>query len=70
MHLLEWKYFDFGQISTETHPQGPSQQHSSVGADISLVLTRRQTTNWTNDDYFNDAYKRHSTLMSQQEKIS
>ena len=34
MHLPEWKYVDFGQNSTETHPQGPNQQHSSIGADI------------------------------------
>ena len=69
MHLPEWKYVDFGQNSTETHPQGPNQQHSSIGADIGLVPNGRQATIWTNDDYFNDAYKRHSTLMSQQEKI-
>ena len=68
MHLPEWTYVDFGQNSTEIHPQGPNQQHSSIGADIGLVPTGRQTTIWTNDDYFNDAYKRHSTLMSQQEK--
>ena len=69
MHLPEWKYVDFGKNSTETHPQGPNQQHSSIGADIGLVPNGRQATIWTNDDYFNDAYKRHSTLMSQQEKI-
>ena len=65
MHLPEWKYVDFGQNSTETHPQGPNQQHSSIGADIGLVPNGRKATIWTNDDYFNDAYKRHSTLMSQ-----
>ena len=70
MHLPEWKYVDFGQNSTQAHPQGPNQQHPSIGADIGLVPTGRQATIWTNDDYSNDAYKRHSTSMSQQEKLS
>ena len=38
-------------------------QYSIIGSDNGLAPARRQAIIWTNDDYFTDAYMRHSASM-------
>ena len=40
-----------------------NKQYSNIGSDNGLGPTRRQAIIWTIDDYFIDAYMRHSGPM-------
>ena len=50
-------------ISLKFIPNGPIS-NSSIGSDNGMAPNRRQTIIWTKDDYFTDAYMRHSASMS------
>ena len=63
MLFLEWKCFDFDLNFTEVYSQESNQQYSSIGSDNGMAPTRRQAIIGTNDDYFTDAYMRHSASM-------
>ena len=51
-------------ISLKFVPQGPFNNIPASGSDNGLAPSRRQAIIWTNDDYFTDAYMRHTVSMS------
>ena len=59
MDFLEWKLISI-KISLQFVPRGPS----NIGSDNGLAPTRWHAIIWANDDYFTDAYMRHSASVS------
>ena len=57
-------FIDLDKYFTEIYSQMSNLQYSNIGSDNGLVPTRQQAIIWTNDDYFTDAYMRHSASMS------
>ena len=63
-HFCEWLYIDFDGNVTEFYYQWSNSQYPSNNWDNGLPPTRRQDIIRTSDDYFTDAYLRHSVSNS------
>ena len=63
-HFREWLYIDFDGNFTEIHYQWSNSQYPSNNWDNGLPPTRRQDIIRISDDYFTDAYLRHSVSNS------
>ena len=52
------------KISLKFVPKGPINNIPALVQMMACRLARRQAIIWSNDDYFTDAYMRHSASMS------